>query len=118
MAKRGTVKRKSVEQEDFIAAHYEGRRSRSSGAADTDAGDVRTCMHLIECKVMGNPEESAKRPGFARDMEKITEEAWSEGRMPALAIRWYDPDSILSDRTGWCDVIVKRVADDSVDTSL
>lgn len=114
MAKRGTVKRKSVEQEDFIAAQYHGRRSASSGAAVTDPGDVRTETSLIECKVMGNPEESIKRPGFARDMEKITEEAWSENRIPRLAIRWYDPESILADRNGWCDVVVKRVVDDSL----
>jgi hypothetical protein len=114
VAKRGTSKRKSVEQEDWIAGHYGGRRSASSGAADTDQGDVRTFTHLIECKCMGNPEEKTKRPGFAKDLEKVTEEAWSEGRTPMLAIRWYDPDSILSDRSGWVDVIVKRVVDDSV----
>lgn len=114
MAKRGTVKRKSVEQENHIAAHYGGRRSASSGAADTDAGDVRCPDHLIECKCMGNPEERIKRPGFAKDFEKITEEAWSEGRTPMLAIRWYDPDSILADRSGWVDVIIKRLVDDSL----
>jgi hypothetical protein len=111
MAKRGTVKRKSVEQEDFIAAHYNGRRSASSGAADTDAGDVRTEDYLIECKVMGNPEEKIRRPGFARDMEKITEEAWQEGRIPLLTIRWYDPSSLLADRFGWCDVVIRRLSD-------
>lgn len=114
MAKRGTVKRKSVEQEEFIAALYGGRRSASSGAADNDAGDVRTPDCLIECKVMGNPEEKIKRPGFAKDLEKVTEEAWQEGRTPMLAIRWYDPDSILADRNGWCDVIIKRAVDDSL----
>lgn len=112
MAKRGTVKRKSVDQENYIAGVYHGDRSPSSGAAVTDQGDVRTDEYLIECKVMGNPEEPIKRPGFARDLEKIAEEAWTEGRNPMLAIRWYDPDSILADRHGWCDVIVKRVVDD------
>jgi hypothetical protein len=112
VAKRGTSKRKSVEQENFIAAQYNGRRSASSGAAETDQGDVRTPDQLIECKCMGNPGEPTKRPGFAKDLEKVTEEAWQEGRVPALAIRWYDPDSILADRAGWCDVIVRRVADD------
>jgi hypothetical protein len=112
MAKRGTVKRKSVEQENAVAAHYGGWRSPSSGAADTDAGDVRTEAHLIECKVMGNPEEKIKRPGFAKDFEKITEEAWQEGRIPMLAVRWYDPGSILADRSGWVDMIIKRMVDD------
>jgi hypothetical protein len=114
MARRGTSKRKSVEQEEWIAAQYNGRRSASSGAAETDQGDVRTETSLIECKCMGNPEEPIKRPGFARDMEKIVEEAWSENRLPRLAIRWYDPESILADRNGWCDVVVKRVVDDSL----
>lgn len=115
MAKRGTVKRKSVEQEEFIAAHYGGRRSASSGAADTDAGDVRTIDQLIECKCAGSPEEPIKRPlgaKLTKDLEKVTEEAWSEGRHPALAIRWYDPNSVLADREGWCDVIIRRVYDD------
>jgi hypothetical protein len=112
MAKRGTVKHKSVEQENFVAAHYGGRRSASSGAADTDSGDVVTETALVECKVMGNPEEPIKRPGFAKDFEKITEEAWQRGKVPKLAIRWYDPNSLLSDRDGWCDVVVYRLADD------
>lgn len=114
MAKRGTSKRKSVDQENWIASRYNGVRSASSGAALVDQGDVRTSLELIECKCMGNPEKPIKRPGFAKDMEKITEEAWSEGRAPALAIRWYEPDSILADRDGWCDVIVRRVADDCI----
>lgn len=112
MAKRGTVKRKSVDQENFIAAHYKGRRSASSGAADTDQGDVRTDTHLVECKAMGAPESALKRPAFASDLEKITEEAWSEGRIPMLAIRWFDPGSILAAGDGWVDVIIRRVADD------
>lgn len=114
MAKRGTSKRKSVEQEDWIAAQFNGRRSASSGAAETDQGDVRTETHLVECKCMGNPEEPIKRPGFAKDLEKVAEEAWQEGRVPILAIRWYDPSSILADRNGWCDVTVKRAVDDSL----
>jgi hypothetical protein len=114
MAKRGTVKRRSVEQENHIAALYGGRRSASSGAADNDQGDVRTPELLIECKTMGEPEQTkVKRPGFAKDLEKITEEAWGEGRVPVLAVRWYDPDSLLSDRDGWVDVVIKRAVDDS-----
>lgn len=112
MAKRGTVKRKSLDQENAIAVHYHGRRSASSGAADTDSGDVATETHLFECKVMGNPEEKLRRPAFAKDLEKITEEAWQRGKIPKLAIRWYEPGSILADREGWCDVVICRVADD------
>jgi hypothetical protein len=51
---------------------------------------------------MGNPEEPIKRPAFAKDFEKVTEEAWSKGRMPMLAIRYYDPESILlTAQAGW-----------------
>lgn len=113
MARRGTVKRFSVDHEDFIAKCYGGRRSRSSGAADNDAGDVRTSEFLIECKTVVPNVEKPKRPAFANQMEKITEEAWVEGRVPILAIRYFDPDSILADRDGWVDLVVKRVVDDS-----
>lgn len=117
MAKRGTVKRKSVEQEEFIAAHYGGRRSPSSGASDTDSGDVVTDTHLFECKVTGNPEEPLKRPINAKlndEFIKVTEEAWQRGKAPAMALRWYEPDHILADRTGWVDIVLKRVVDDSL----
>lgn len=117
MAKRGTVKRKSVEQEDFIAAHYHGRRSPSSGAADTDSGDVVTDTHLFECKVTGNPEEPLKRPINSKlndELVKIAEEAWQRGKTPVLALRWFEPDHILSDRSGWVDIVLKRVVDDSL----
>lgn len=112
MAKRGTVKRASVEQEDFIAKHYGGKRSASSGAADTDQGDVRTDKCLIECKMTGGPGKTNSKPKFVKDLEKVTEEAWSEDRIPVLTLRYFDPDSILSDRDGWIDLVVKRVVDD------
>lgn len=113
MAKRGTVKRKSVDHEDHIAKVYKGKRSPSSGGADNDNGDVRTTELLIECKVTGGPGEPIKPlPGFVREMEKITEEAIHEGREPILALRYFDPDSILSDRDGWIDLSVRRTCDD------
>lgn len=112
MAIKGSKKARSVEQENLVAKRYGGMRSASSGAAETDAGDVRTFEFLIECKMMGGPEERIKRPGFAKDFEKITQEAWMEGRIPMMAIRWYDPDSILANRDGWVDMIVKRMVDD------
>lgn len=116
MAKRGTSKRKSVDQEEWIAALYSGTRSPSSGAADTDQGDVRTARSLIECKVTGEPgkEPRPQLPRFVRWLEKVAVEAWSEGRDPALALRYFDPDSPLARPDGWVDVVVRTAADDSV----
>lgn len=112
MAERGSKKELSVRQEDWIAAQYGGKRSASSGGAETDQGDVRAGLYLIECKLTGGPGKPIKKNKLVRDMEKVTEEAWSEGRMPMVALRYYDPDSILADKHGWIDLIVRRVADD------
>jgi hypothetical protein len=111
MAERGSTKYLSVKHENHIAALYKGRRSRSSGAAEHDQGDVRTPEYLIECKMTGNPGK-VKRGKIVSDMEKITEEAWSEDKVPVLALRYFDPDSILADKEGWIDLVVKRVVDD------
>lgn len=120
MAKRGTSKRKSVEQEEWIARLYSGTRSPSSGAADTDQGDVRTTRSLIECKVTGEPgkEPRPQLPRFVRWLEKVAEEAWSEGRSPAVALRYFDPDSKLATPDGWVDVVIRPAADDSVREAL
>lgn len=116
MAKRGSNKWKSVQQEEFIANLYSGTRSPSSGAADTDQGDVRTTHSLIECKVTGSPgvEPRPKTPRFVKWLEKVALEAWSEGREPALALRYFDPDSPLATPDGWVDVVVRPAASDSL----
>jgi hypothetical protein len=113
MAERGSKKARSVEQEDKIASLYGGKRSPSSGGAATDQGDVRSDRYLIECKMSGGPGAVSHTPKFVSDLEKVTEEAWSEGRTPMLALRYFDPESILADREGWIDLIVKRVIDDT-----
>lgn len=46
------------------------------------------------------------------EFEKIAKEAYAEGRTPALALRWYAPDSILADVDGWVDLMVRTVGDD------
>lgn len=108
MARRGSTKALSVMQEDRIAALYEGRRSASSGAADNDQGDVRCPKVLIECKMtMGKP------PAWLKDFEKVTEEAYSEGRDPMMAFRFYKPESILADQNGYVDLVVRRALDDA-----
>lgn len=109
MAKRGSTKALSVIQEDRIAALYEGRRSASSGAADNDQGDVRCPRLLIECKMtMGKP------PAWLKDFEKVTQEAYSEGREPVMAFRFYKPESVLADREGYIDLTVRRSVDDAL----
>lgn len=113
MATRGTTKALSVLQEERIAHLYRGKRSKSSGAAAHDQGDVRTATELIECKYHGQPGGtpiSVPRP--VAELEKVAKEAWSEGREPVLALRYYLPDSILADNDGWVDLTVRRTCDD------
>lgn len=116
MARRGSSKARSVEQEDWVARLYHGKRSPSSGAADTDAGDVRTPLSLIECKTTGYPGKEPKPqvPRFIRWLEKVVKEAYEEGRSGALALRYYDPDSILATPDGWVDVVVRPIPDDVI----
>jgi hypothetical protein len=114
LAKRGTVKEASVDQENFIAVKYGGKRSKSSGGAMHDAGDVRTTNHLIECKLTGDTLKPAKSIRLElSDLEKICDEAWAEGRTPALALRIYNPKSRLADVHGNVDVIARLVSDDA-----
>lgn len=112
MATRGSSKALSIEQEGFIAALYVGKRSPSSGGADNDQGDVRTDYDLIECKVKGGPGKPTKS-ALITTFEKIAEEAYSEGREPVLALRFFMPDSILADQKGWVDITVRRTAEDA-----
>lgn len=109
MAIRGSKKRRSVEQEHHIARLYGGIVSPSSGGAAHDYGDVRCPTLLIECKMT----MQEKRPKILKEFEKIAAEAWAEGRDPALALRYFAPESILADTDGWVDLIVRRVGDDS-----
>jgi len=112
MAERGSKKARSVAQENYVAAQYDGVRSRSSGGADNDQGDVRTTTDLIECKYTGGPGEPIKRPKLLKDMEKVALEAWQEGREPVVSLRFYDPDSPLSGNDGYIDMTVRLLHDD------
>lgn len=113
MARRGTVKRLSVEHEEFVAAAYGGKRSKSSGAAAHDRGDVRTQTHLLECKMTGTYEKPAKSVSIkVDDLEKLADEAWSEGKAYALAVRIYCPGSVLADKSGYIDLAVRPLAED------
>ena len=104
MAAKGTAKRFSVEQEDAMAKLFDGKRSRSSGAAEHDAGDVRCELLLIECKV--RMPVSKPMPKFVQQLETIAKEAWESGKDPMLALRYYFPTSPLAGPDGWVDIVV------------
>lgn len=117
MAQRGSKKDLSQHHEQFVAEQYEGKRSSSSGAADHDQGDVRVVddATLFECKGKFGERTGQKpvRSTLVTQMEKVADEAWSEGRDPAIALRFYKPDSILADSDGFIDLTVRLLRDDS-----
>jgi hypothetical protein len=112
MSARGSSKALSVAHEQWIAKRYGGTRSASSGAADNDQGDVRTEAELIECKLTGRPGAPSKA-GLLKTFEKVAKEAYSEGRDPMVALRFYAPDSIAADNDGWVDLTVRMTSDDA-----
>jgi hypothetical protein len=113
VAKRGSKKALSIEQEEYIAKIYGGKRSPSSGAAVTDAGDVKTSTELFECKYHGSPESPPKlKSALLRHMEKVADEAYETGRDPVVALRYYAPDSKLA-KEGWVDLTVRLTRDDA-----
>ena len=112
-APKESSKGRSVVHETWIARRYGGSRSPSSGASAKDAGDVRTPTQLIECKQRGEMDKPRKSYSLKLgDVEKIVDEAYQEGLIPSLAIRIYNPDSVLADKDGNVDLIVRRVVDD------
>lgn len=117
MASQGSKKALAVEHEEYVAARYGGRRSPSSGAAFTDIGDVRGVDLLIECKGTFGTRTGAKpvRSTLVNHFEKIADEAWQGDRTPALALRFYMPESPLANNMGYVDLVVKRLEDDCGD---
>lgn len=115
MAVKGSKKDLSIEHEEYVAARYGGRRSPSSGAAFTDLGDVRRGVDLlIECKGEFG-ERTGKKPvrsTLVSYFEKIADEAWQGDRIPAIALRFFMPDSPLANNLGYVDLIVKLLEDD------
>ncbi len=106
MAARGSKKEMSVRHESYIAKLFGGRRSRSSGASIMDKGDVRTATLLIECKM-----RSTIKPTDVMRFEKIAKEAYEDRLVPLLALRYYDPESPLSDANGWIDFVLGLAGD-------
>lgn len=116
MARRGSIKRLSVTQEDLVASIYGGTRSPSSGAAAHDGGDIRLAVHLAECKLTGGPGNPVERlPRFVQDLEKVTDEAAVEGKDAFLIQSFYAPQSNLSNHTGWVHLAVRQMDLDVID---
>ena len=133
MAKRDTSKRRSVDQENWVAQQYNGKVSPSSGGAATDRGDVRTERQLIECKYIGlktmvkTADWSTEKKGYnletvekpwksirieIEDLEKICDEAWHEGREPVMQIQVKNPDSPIANDKGFINITVRLTSDD------
>lgn len=107
-----TKKELSRQHEEFIAKVYSGIRSRSSGAAVSDKGDVRADNQMIECKMTGEPGGIAKRSSLLSVMEKAADEAWSENKEPVVCLRLWNPISPLANVEGWVDLTVRLTSDD------
>ena len=115
MARRGSSKWFSERHEEYIGARFGGRRSPSSGGHITDQGDVRSREYLIECKHRGSYHKPARSITIKlEDLEKICDEAWSEGKTPLLALRMYNPDSVLADRDGMIDLFARLERDEQI----
>mgnify|MGYP006893270111 CR=1 FL=1 len=107
-------KKLSTEHEQHVASFLGGRRSRSSGASDTDKGDVITDDQMIECKGKFGKRigEKEVRSTLVKQMEKAADEAWANGKDPAIALRFFMPDSVLADNSGYVDLFVTRLSDE------
>lgn len=119
MAKTGTKHELAVRHEKTVAKAYpRGKRSSTSGASPVDKGDVKVVADntLFECK--GRFGELAGkvpvRATLVTQMEKIANEAWESLKDPAIALRFYMPNSFLADEDGWVDLVVRRMDDDAV----
>jgi hypothetical protein len=113
VARRGSTKALSVLHEERVAKAYRGKRSPSSGGAATDRGDVRNDSHLYECKHAGTYDKPARSVSVRlADLEKIFDEAQSEGKDWAACLSIYAPDSVLADRGGFVDLTVRPMAAD------
>lgn len=110
-----TKKEVSRQHEEWVAKTYNGVRSKSSGGSVTDKGDVRVASTdtIFECKATGEPGGKSKYTTAIRHLEKVADEAYAEGRTPALALRYFCPDSPLAGVDGWLDLTVRLTKDDA-----
>lgn len=112
MARRNSSKDLSERHENWIAKLFAGKRSRSSGAAVHEDGDVRCEDFLIECKMTGHPGKPPKKlPVFMQQFDKVAGEAWETGKTPMMAMRFYQPGHRLANAGGWIDVTFMLATD-------
>lgn len=115
MAKRGSQKQASLDQETFVARNLDGGKvTRNTGAGDIEKGDV--VLHdvriLLECKLTGALDKPAKSISIKlADLEKIEDEAQTIGYSPGVAIRIINPDSPIADRSGHVDYVLVPLSD-------
>lgn len=112
MPDRKLIKEHSKAQEEFVAKITGGRRSPSSGAWIYDDGDVDAEEFIIECKLSGNPDKTAKSISLKlADFEKVFDEASLNRKTPLMALRIHNPDSVLADHKGNIDFVCIRLKD-------
>lgn len=85
-------RRKSIAQEDRVADALSGYRQKASGALPGNRGDVKGIELLGECKRTDKKSISIT----LAYLEKITMEAISYDRIPAVAIEFGDTPKLVS----------------------
>lgn len=102
------------DHEAWIAKLYGGQRTPRSGGGSTAKGDVQieTDQELVECKFTGLRQKQSK-PRLVTVMEKVANEAYEEGKDPAVALRYFLPESALANSDGYVDLVVRRAQDDA-----
>lgn len=74
---------------------------------------MREHNNLCECKHTGTFDKPARSFSLKLDdMEKIADEAWSEGKEPMMIVSIYCPDSVLADKDGEVNLAVRLMSDD------
>lgn len=119
MANRtGTGKDRSIRHEQLIADLYGGLRTSNSGAHITDLGDVRIKGHqvrdwqfLFECKTTGEPGKPSKS-ALLKQFTKVADEAYQEGRQPAMSLQFFDPENPLAANNGYVTFTLRLSTDD------
>ena len=90
--KQKKQRRKSMKQEDRVASRIGGYRQKASGALPGSRGDVKGVELLGECKRTDKKSISIT----LAYLEKITMEAVSYDRIPAVAIEFGNTPKLVS----------------------
>ena len=84
LGKQVSTKTKTLRQEQAIADTLGGHRQPASGAVDGHKGDVRLDRFLLDSKQTVHDMLGVTR----KDLTKITQEAYGEGKEPGLVLTW------------------------------